>query len=101
MSTPKKLVDEDESRRIRVQIRHVLLNVWDPIGVADEPNAQNEYDSHVGPIYDLIVARNPDAALIEYLHLVTTVRMGFTATESDMLNTVESLRKIPIHPAHT
>ena len=35
------MIDKYESRRIRAEIRQVLLTVWDPIGVADEPNAQD------------------------------------------------------------
>ena len=37
------MIDKYESRRIRGEIRRVLMTVWDPIGVKDEPNAQDEY----------------------------------------------------------
>jgi hypothetical protein len=30
-------IDKEESRRIRNDIRQVLLQVWDPIGIQDEP----------------------------------------------------------------
>jgi hypothetical protein len=44
-----------ESRRIRVDIRHVLMDVWDPIGVKDIPQASDEYDSYLGEIMELLV----------------------------------------------
>jgi hypothetical protein len=44
------MIGKSTSRRIRVQIRHVLLEVWNPIGIRDEPNAQDEYDGYVGLI---------------------------------------------------
>ena len=42
------MIDKDESRRIRAKVRRVLLDVWDPIGVKDEPNPQDEYDCCLG-----------------------------------------------------
>jgi hypothetical protein len=31
------MIDKYESRRIRAEVRRVLLDVWDPIGIKDEP----------------------------------------------------------------
>lgn len=36
-------------------IRRILMEEWDPIGVADEPFAQDEYDSYIPTIYRLLV----------------------------------------------
>ena len=49
------MIDKYESRRIRVEIRHVPVDVWDPIGIKDEPNAQDEYDGYLGGVYELLV----------------------------------------------
>lgn len=35
------------------------MDVWDPIGVKDEPNAQDEYDSYLGGVYELLVSGHP------------------------------------------
>jgi hypothetical protein len=89
------VIDKDESRRIHTQIRHLLLNVWDPIGIRNEPKAQDEYDGYIGRLYELLVSRVPDTELIDYLHWVAHDRMGFdAATKSDMVETVGALRKI-------
>ena len=48
------MIEKAESRRIRVQIRRVLLHTWDPIGIQDEQNAQDEYDGYIGRIYGLL-----------------------------------------------
>jgi hypothetical protein len=91
------MIEESESGRVRDQIRHILLNVWDPIGVRDEPNAQDEYDGYVGKLYELLVTKTPDAELIDYLHWAAHDQMGFdAATKSDMVETVEALRKISL-----
>ncbi len=97
MSTPNPLIDKAESRRIRVQIRHVLLDVWDPIGVKDEPNAQDEYDGYIGKLFELLMSNAPDAELVEHLYWAAHDQMGFEAARrSDMLSTVEALRKIEL-----
>ena len=97
MSTPKLRIDKYDSRKIRVQIRHVLLEVWDPIGVKDEPNAQDEYDGYLGDVYELLINGEPDEKIAEYLHGVVYDRMGLeSARLSDMAPTVQALRAIPI-----
>jgi hypothetical protein len=35
------------------------MDVWDPIGVKDEPNAQDEYDGYLG-VYELLVSGASD-----------------------------------------
>ena len=99
MNTPEPRIDKYESRRIRVLIRHVLLEVWDPIGVNDEPHAQDEYDGYIGELYDLLVGGADDSQFIDYLHWAVHEHMGLnTASRSDMETTVEALKKIPLTP---
>jgi len=91
------MIDKYQSRSIRAKVREVFLNTWDPIGIADEPNAQNEYDNYIGPIYDLLVSKADDAALVEYLYWAVYENMGFdAATKEDMRDTVSALRKIDL-----
>ena len=97
MSTPKPLIDKEQSRRIRVQIRHVLLNTWDPIGVRDEPDAQDEYDGYIGDLYELLVSNAPGAELSKYLYWAAHDRMGFeNAKASATQATVAALRSISL-----
>jgi hypothetical protein len=93
------MIEKYESRRIRVEIRRVLLDVWDPIGIRGEPNAQDEYDSYIGRIYELLTGDSPDRELSEYLFSVVYDLMGLDgATIGDMDATVNALRKIKINP---
>ena len=99
MSTPKPIIDKAESRRIRVEMRHVLLEVWDPIGIADEPNAQDEYDGYIGELYDLLVSHADDSRIIDYLYWAAHDHMGLSAaSRSDMQTTVDALKKIRLTP---
>jgi hypothetical protein len=91
----KSKLDKDDSRRIRVQIRHVLLDVWDPIGIKNEPNAQDEYDGYIGKLYDMLQSKAIESELTEYLYWAAHDNMGFdAASRSDMAATVEALKKI-------
>jgi len=99
METSQPSIDKTESRRIRVEIRHVLLNVWDPIGVKDEPNAQDEYDGYIGRLYELLVSKAPQSELVDYLYWAVHDNMGFdTASRADMIDTAEALRLIALGP---
>ena len=90
------MIDKYESRRIRLDIRHVLMQVWDPIGIRDEPNAQDEYDGYLGNVYELLVGGASNACIAEYLWSVVTERMALPAKIEDMTETVTALRRIPI-----
>lgn len=90
--------DKAQSRRIRVEIRRVFLDAWDPIGIQDEPNAQDEYDGYIGQIYDLLVSGAPDTELVDYLSWAVTEHMGLDRSKEDMLPTLEELRKIKLLP---
>jgi len=95
MGTPAPRIDKYESRRIRIQIRHVLLATWDPSGVKDEPNAQDEYDGYIGRLYELLTSNASDAELTEYLYWAVHDHMGLDrATRPDMAATVDALRQI-------
>ncbi len=41
---------EAKGRAIQESIRQVLLREWDPIGVRDVAEAQDEYDGYVGGV---------------------------------------------------
>lgn len=57
-------------------IRRVLMERWDPIGVREEREAQDEYDSYLPVIYRLLVTNRPKHELVDYLWWVETERMG-------------------------
>src|SRR5262249_3371917 len=54
------------ARSAHAAIRDVLLHQWDPIGVGDIPEAQDEYDLYVSQIYGLLVRREPLYKLIDF-----------------------------------
>ncbi len=43
-----------QSRENRAEVREVLMREWDPIGVRDCADAQDEYDAYVGKVYVML-----------------------------------------------
>jgi hypothetical protein len=93
------MIDKARSRQIRVEICDVLLRTWDPIGVQDEPNAQDENDEYIGKICDPLAGGAPDSDLVDYLFWEVYEHMGLdAASREDMFPTVVKLRKINLSP---
>ena len=71
------------------------MDVWDPIGVKDEPNAADEYDGCLGGVYELLIDGASDERIEDHLWQIAAERMGLSAAKkSDMANTVKALRRI-------
>ncbi len=68
----------DRARAWHDAIRKALLDEWDPIGVREISEAQDEYDHYVPAIYRLLVTRRPDCELIDYLWWLETEHMGLS-----------------------
>jgi len=78
----------------------VLLEVWDPIGVKDKPNAEDEYDCCLGGIYHLLTEGGTDEQIIDYLWTQATDHMGLTVAKDAMLPTVVALRQINLQSSN-
>lgn len=92
-------IDKYESRRIRSEIRRILLQYWDPIGIRDEPNAQDEYDGYLGGIYELLVRDASDKEISNHLWRIIEERIEVHPQSGATERTVRELRAIPI-PKH-
>ena len=66
----------DRAKRYHEAIHHVLLREWDPIGVADIPEAQDEYDGYIHQIHGMLIRHEPKHILFDYLWRVETEHMG-------------------------
>jgi hypothetical protein len=73
-----------------------LLTVWDPIGIRDESNAQDEYDGYLGGVFDLLTKVASDDQIREHLWQIVKDRMQLPAKKEDMRSTISALRQIQI-----
>ena len=54
------------------------MDDWDPIGVRGDPEAADEYDSYIMPLYTILRRSHSEDALLDYLTQMTE-RMGLPA----------------------
>lgn len=68
-----------QSRENRAKVRQVLMDSWDPIGVREVPEAQDEYDAYVGRVYVMLMDEKASAEEIaDWLYAVATGHMGLS-----------------------
>jgi hypothetical protein len=84
-----------EAERYLKAIKTALLTEWDPIGVKQFPEAQDEYDSYAPHIYTLLITRRPHQEIFDYLWKIETERMGLTGDRQATERFAERLLRIP------
>lgn len=85
----------DRARRYHRAIREALLHEWDPIGVGDIPEAQDEYDGYVASIYGLLIHRSPEQKIFDHLWWLETEHMGLTGDRQRTLQFANRLARLP------
>jgi hypothetical protein len=53
--------------RLRANVRQLLLQDWDPVGIRDVAAAQDEYDLYVDPIARIVERGESEEAITKYL----------------------------------
>ncbi len=69
-------------------IGKILLNDWDPIGVADCSQAKDEYDSYLPQVFRRILDDVSEEAITEYLLSVERDSMGLPGNKENCRKTV-------------
>ena len=87
----------DRARRYHESIRAILLKDWDPIGVADIPEARDEYDSYVGQLYLMLIRHEPRHTLVDHLWRVETEHMGLAGNRRHTEAIADSLLRLRDH----
>lgn len=68
----------ERARRAHDAIKQTLLTEWDPIGVSEIPEAQDEYDAYVGDVYRLLSRRAVTQEVFDYLWWLEQEHMGLS-----------------------
>jgi hypothetical protein len=85
---PTEAALRDRARQIQESIRAVLLHDWDPIGIQDVREAQDEYDSYVGGVYRLLVSGASEEEIVEHLWQIETITIGLSTGDREKLRPV-------------
>lgn len=85
-----------QAKRIMNDIRRILIDEWDPIGIKGA-GPDDEYDSYIGGIYRLLKESPTQDEIIDHLYLIDMVQMGSRIKEKERLSTVaRSLMKVDL-----
>ena len=76
-------------------IRRALLQEWDPVGVGDIPEAQDEYDSYVSTLYKMLIAQKSRDEVFDYLWWLETEHMGLTGDRQATEKFADRLMQLP------
>ena len=83
-----KLIPQD--RKLLNIVGEVLHYIWDPIGVSGVPQARDEYDGYVGPVFTLVHSGAVVSDISVHLQRIASERMGLPGRQerSDAAATV-------------
>jgi hypothetical protein len=81
-------------KRYNNAIRDILLKEWDPIGVKDVPEAQDEYDSYIPGVCKLLINRESSENIFQYLWKIETDNMGLTGNRNHTKSIAKKLAEI-------
>lgn len=88
---------KERALEIMEEIRQVLLHDWDPIGVADVPEAQDEYDSYIGGVYRLLVGGARPKVIAQHLATIQGDTIGLPVrTYKDLLPVARKLHILDV-----
>ncbi len=65
----------DPSQSLHDAIHQILLKDWDPIGVQEWPETQDEYDSYIGGVYRLLAAGATEQQIVDHLDRIESQKM--------------------------
>lgn len=72
-------------------VRQVLLNVWDPIGIRDVPDAQDEYDDYLIPVLQALRNGAEVPELSALLIRIVEEQIGLSADAEQSRQAAEQL----------
>ena len=82
------------ARQTHERIRNAFLEEWDPIGVRNVPEAQDEYDAYVAAVFQLLTQESGPDKIFDYLWWVETVHMGLRGDRQKTFRFAERLARL-------
>ena len=79
-----------KERALAVQdaIRRILVFDWDPIGISEPGELNDEYDAYIARVYRILVGSPSEDAIVKRLHQFERDAMGLPGTDHARLRLV-------------
>lgn len=90
------MIEKRDARRIQDEIRNVLVDIWDPIGIKPLGGPRDEYDSYIGDMYGMLARGATDEEIATELLKIERQQMGLTSTTTDPSPVIVALRAIKL-----
>ena len=71
-------------RNLYHDIKVILLTIWDPFNIGEEPQAENEYDAYVALVHDFIQNERELSKIRDYLLFIEEEYLSLTIYEDDI-----------------
>lgn len=81
----------DKIKTLQKEVKKILIDEWDPIGVGDIPEAHDEYDAYVPEVCSMLVSKKSKNEIFEYLWRLETEHMGLVGDSKRTCFFVEKL----------
>jgi len=65
-----------DQKELYRRVDEVLHYVWDPIGVAEVPQARDEYYTYLPRVFSLLQSRAPTSEIVDFLVTTQSETMG-------------------------
>jgi hypothetical protein len=89
-------MSKEDWREVCDAIRRVFVEVWDPIGVMDDPTwPRDEYDAYIGRVFNILVNGGNDEEIEEHLKDAVE-RIGMDRSRASFSEVIAALRQIQI-----
>ena len=72
------------SKMIFEYLHNALLNEWDPIGVKNTLQCQEEYDNYIPKLYQIISKSNTADKIFDYLWWLETDYIGIAKSDNEL-----------------
>lgn len=68
--------------RANEEVKNILMNDWDPIGIKNNPNAKAEYDQYALRIVGMLYNGTTQDKLADYLENIATEDLGLLSNKT-------------------
>jgi hypothetical protein len=83
--------------RVHNRVDEIMHYIWDPIGVAGEPGARDEYDAYVPHVVEMLFGGASADAITKYLHSIESEAMGVSPLLGVEKRTVHAAEVLVAH----
>ncbi|WP_213993554.1 hypothetical protein [Sodalis sp. dw_96] len=78
------------------QVKTILLNDWDPIGIKDLPEANDEYDDYVFTVCEMISEGKHESDFYDFLFWVESERICLHVNTEHIKSIAEKLERLTL-----